>query len=184
MKKILFLIVTVCLVAVTSKAQYNSGPIRVDKTKTISAADTTVLSNVEDDVVSYQYTYVEGSGTSAGKIYIEGTVDGIAWKHIDSSLVLSDVATAQSVIGTLTATTYRSYRARCSNTSSATATIYFTLLRRPEDRLPSPSPVPIVLSRTFALPPVLLHTNSKYMHAPLFNSLLTYKSWTLVPVLN
>ena len=102
--------------------------------KTITAADTIAIGNVASKVVSLTATYVETSGTSAGKFYIEGTVDNIGWQHIDSSKSLADVATAQTITVASTATIFKDYRVRCSNTSSATGTLYFTILRRPDDR--------------------------------------------------
>lgn len=129
MKKIFAFFLAVLLIGTAVQAQ-----IRVDVKKTITAADTSTISNVGDKVVALQYTYVETSGTTAGKVYIEGTVDGVGWKHVDSTLSLSDVTTAQTVHIAVTATTFRNYRARNTNTGSATGTIYFTALRRPDDR--------------------------------------------------
>lgn len=132
MKKIFaFLFLLGCLA--TAKAQQAQLPIPVFKTKTITAADTLVLPLMESNVVSLQATYLETTGTSAGKFYIEGTVDGRAWVNIDSSKSLSDVTTYQTVVVSVSATTYRDYRLRCSNTSSATGTLFFTALRRPDE---------------------------------------------------
>lgn len=144
MKNFLFSIVA--LIGVTAvQAQV---PTR--SSKTITAADTLAQSNVGDRVVALQATYVETSGTSAGKFYLEGSVDGVAWVHIDSSKSLSDITTAQSVVVAVTATTYRDYRVRCSNTSSATGTLYFTVLRRTDDhREPEPMPVAALHKRPY-----------------------------------
>lgn len=102
--------------------------------KSITGADTITISNVKSKVVSLTATYVETSGTSAGKFYFEGSVDGVGWQHIDSSKSLSDVTTAQTLTVAVTSTIFAHYRLRCSNTSSAVATLYFTPLRRPDDR--------------------------------------------------
>lgn len=128
MKKVILFLFAAMLV-ISASAQ-----IPVVGKKTITTADTIVLDNLGSKVVSYQATYLETSGTSAGKFYIEGTIDGRAWVHIDSSKSLSDVTTYQTVVVTATATSYRSVRARCSNTSSATGTFWFTALRRPDDK--------------------------------------------------
>lgn len=127
MKKILLLGLSVCMVLVAS-AQVP------DRTKmTTTDADTLTFENVKSNVVSLTATYVETSGTSAGKFYFQGSVDGIGWLHIDSSKSISDVATAQTITVAVTATTYAHYRVIFSNTSSATGTFYFTILRRPDD---------------------------------------------------
>lgn len=128
MKKVLFLAASFLFLG----AVYAQVP--VPSKKTVTTADTITLSNIGSKVVSYQATYLEINGTSAGKFYLEGTVDGRAWVHIDSSKSVTDVTTYQTVIVTATATPYRSVRARFSNTSSATGTFWFTALRRPDDR--------------------------------------------------
>lgn len=132
MKQLLALI-TFSLALVAGAMAQEKGPIRVDVTHTITTADTAELSNVGSNVVGLQATYVETSGTSAGKFYIEGTIDGVAWVHIDSSKSLADVTTAQSVVVAVTTTAFRSYRCRNSNTSDAVGTFYFTALRRPDE---------------------------------------------------
>ncbi len=128
MKKII-----IALIAVLSFSMAEAQiPVRGKMTTT--DADTITLSNVGSKVVSLAASYVETSGTSAGKFYIQGTVDGISWHHIDSSKSVSDVATAQGVVVASTATVYKDYRVIFSNTSSATGTLYFTAFRRPDDR--------------------------------------------------
>lgn len=142
MKKFLIAIMATAFLGITSHAQF---PTKTQKT--ITAADTITTSLVGDKVVSVTATYVETSGTSAGKFYIEGSGDGVGWQHIDSSKSLSDVTTAQTITVAVTATIFQSYRVRCSNTSSATGTLYFTILRRPDDRLPAPAPMPMAYSK-------------------------------------
>jgi hypothetical protein len=129
MKKIFFSLIALVGIVSISQAQ-----VPLKTVHTITAADTITLSLVSSKVVSLACSYVETSGTSAGKFYIQGTVDGVTWKHIDSSFSLADVTTAQGVIVTQTATSYLSYRGICSNTSGATGTFTFTALRRPDDR--------------------------------------------------
>lgn len=128
MKKVVFLAAAVLFFSAVN------AQIPVTGKKTVTTADTIALDNIGSKVVSYQATYLETSGASAGKFYLEGTVDGRAWVHIDSSKSVTDVTTYQTVIVTATATPYRAVRARFSNTSSATGTFWFTALRRPDDR--------------------------------------------------
>jgi hypothetical protein len=129
MKKILFASFALVLLALNVSAQI---PVRTKHT--VAAADTITLSNVGSKVVGLQASYVESNGTSAGKFYIQGTLDGITWKHVDSSFTVTDVATAQAVIVAISTTTYKDYRCIFSNTSSASGSFYFTALRRPDDR--------------------------------------------------
>lgn len=129
MKKFFLIAIVFCGFTLASQAQ-----IPDKQVKAITGADTITISNVGSKVVSLDGAYVEGTGTSAGKFYFQGTVDGIFWSHIDSSKSLADVATAQGVHVAVTATTYKDYRLICSNTSAATATLYFTVFRRPDDR--------------------------------------------------
>jgi hypothetical protein len=143
MKKLFAFLSVVLLLSAAADAQV----FKEYSTKTITAADTITFSNIRSKVVSLQATYKETSGTSAGKFYLQGTNDGLAWQHIDSSKSLSDVTTYQTVIITATATSYASYRLICSNTSSATGTLYFTILRRPDDRVPLPAPMPVAKSK-------------------------------------
>ena len=128
MKKfILFL--GIALLAVTADAQSTKLV-----TKTITTADTVTFSNVPSKIKAFQYTYTETSGTTAGRVIFEGTVNG-TWVGVDS-LTLTDVATPQTrVFPVLSSngTTYLSYRIRCTNTSSATGTIRAAWLRRPDE---------------------------------------------------
>lgn len=100
-------------------------------TKTITAADTTTFTNVPSKLKGFQYTYTETSGTTAGKVYLEGTIN-TTYVLLDS-LTLSDVATAQTKVFALTSTTYLNYRFRNTNTSSATGAIRVAYLRRSDE---------------------------------------------------
>lgn len=103
-------------------------------TKTITTADTVLFSNVPSNITGFQYTYTETSGTTAGKVYLEGTINGTF--VILDSLTLADVAGAQTkvvAIAKSTGTTYLSYRWRNTNTSSATGTVRAAYLRRTDE---------------------------------------------------
>lgn len=96
--------------------------------KTITTADTITYASVASKLKGLQYTYTETSGTTAGKVYLEGTING-TWVLLDS-LTLADVATAQTKVVIVTATSYKGYRWRNTNTSSATGAVVATYLRR------------------------------------------------------
>lgn len=99
--------------------------------RTITAADTVSWLNVPSKVKGFEYSYTETSGTTAGKVYFEGTING-TWFALDS-ITLADVAQVQALkflIKTSDGTQYKSYRFRNQNTSSATGAIVAAYLRR------------------------------------------------------
>jgi hypothetical protein len=100
--------------------------------KTITAADTITFTAVPSKIKSFQYVYTETSGTTAGKVYLEGSIISGAWDLLDS-LTLSDVTTAQKKTFAITATNYLNYRLRNTNTSSATGAAKAAWLRRSDE---------------------------------------------------
>lgn len=121
-----------CAVAALSLATLQTSAQSTSlKSKTITAADTVTFTNVPSKIKAFQYQYTESSGTTAGKVYFEGTITG-TYVTIDS-LVLADVATAQTKLFALTSTSYLTYRFRNTNTSSATAAIKVAYLRRADE---------------------------------------------------
>jgi hypothetical protein len=131
MKKFLIAVVIAALSSlsfVTQKAQAQASPLQ---TKTITTADTITYTNVPSKIKSFQYEYTETSGTTAGKVYLEGTITG-TYVLLDS-LTLADVATAQTKVFLLTATSYKNYRFRNTNTSSATGTVKAAYVRRTDE---------------------------------------------------
>lgn len=98
-------------------------------TKSITSTDTTVFANIGSKVKSFQYTFTESSGTTSGKVYLEGTVNG-TWIAVDS-LTLSDVTTAQTKLFPVTSTNYLSYRFR--NSAAITGAVRAAWLRRTDE---------------------------------------------------
>src|SRR5262245_56079664 len=121
MKKIvsLLLIVAASLVSLSSNGQ--RGYSTLIKNTTIAAGDTVTVTNMEGGVVVFEYNVTEVSGTTAGKIYLEGKFLS-SWVKLDS-VSLSDVTTIQTLRYFPTKTYYRDYRLICTNTSSAVLTI-------------------------------------------------------------
>jgi hypothetical protein len=103
----------------------------VTVTRTITAADTISWANVASNVKGLQYTYTETSGTTAGKVILEGTING-TWVPIDS-ITLADNATAQTLYKAVINTNYKGYRFRNTNTSSATGGVVASYLRRTDE---------------------------------------------------
>ena len=133
MKKILFSIAVAAFTfaaSVVPVADVKAQTVKLT-TKTITAADTVTFSSVGSKVKAFQYTYTETSGTTAGKVYLEGNING-TWVALDS-LTLADVATAQTKVTVLTATSYLNYRFRNTNTSSATGAIRAAYIRRTDE---------------------------------------------------
>jgi hypothetical protein len=99
--------------------------------KTISAADTITFTSIPSRLKAFQYTFTESSGTTAGKVYLEGTVNG-TWVALDS-LTLADVGTAQTKVFPITSTSYLSYRFRNTNTSSSSGSVKAAYVRRTDE---------------------------------------------------
>lgn len=140
MKKILSLL-TLCLaVVIAASAQqpqitYAQPPVRTTLSpRNLVNTDTLAINfyGVGDNVKGFQITAVKVSGTVAGKIYLQGTLDGVAWVKIDS-LVLADVSTPQTKIVIPAHTTYNSYQAYAITSGTQSYTPYFTVLRRPNE---------------------------------------------------
>jgi hypothetical protein len=123
-KMVLFL--SVCFLLGAADAQI----VKITQ-KSISAPDTVVFTNAPSKIKAFQYQYTESSGTTAGKVYFEGTVTG-AYVIIDS-LLLADVSTAQAKLFSVSSTNYLTYRFRNTNTSSASGTIRCGYLRRADE---------------------------------------------------
>lgn len=105
-------------------------------TRTIAGVDTALwnATSVGSDVRGFQYTALKSSGTVAGKVILEGTING-TWVGVDS-LTLADVTYAQTKVTSVAptaGTTYRNYRYRCTNTSAATIVITATYIKRSDD---------------------------------------------------
>lgn len=136
MKKILFAALIAALTfgmtVVSTKAKAQSTNTT---TKTITAADTITYTSIGSNLRGLQYTYTETSGTTAGKVYLQGTING-TYVNLDS-LTLTDVATAQTKVFTVAPTAgtlYKNYRWVNTNTSSATGAVVATYLRRNDDK--------------------------------------------------
>ena len=144
MKKILFAaLVAVLTIGISVNAEAQRGYSHTVKNTTIVAGDTTTSLNVEGGIVTFEYNVTEVSGTTAGKVYLEGRMFS-AWVKLDS-ISLTDVTTMQTMRTFLTNTTYKDYRVICTNTSSATLTILAGYFRRPGAREPEPEPIPVPL---------------------------------------
>lgn len=128
MKKLLFILLA-AVAMITAKAQ-----VRV-----VSLPDTNVnavtsyinYNTVQSKVKAFQASVKKVSGTVAGKVYLEATVDGGQWVKLDS-LVLTDVA-AQTKVFPISATSYNSYRANFSTTGTQVSYLIFSMLRRPDE---------------------------------------------------
>lgn len=129
MKKILFAIIAFAFIGYSASAQ--KPYTHTVANKTISAADTITMSLVEDGVVQFEYNYTETSGTTAGKLYLEGQFLS-TWVKLDS-VSLTDVATKQTLRNFPVKTYYKNYRFINTNTSSSTGTVLAGYLRRPND---------------------------------------------------
>jgi len=124
---VLFAALSVLAMPLASDAQ--RGYTHTTKNASISAADTVTMLNVEGSVTTFEYNATETSGTTAGKVYLEGRFLS-SWVKLDS-ITLADVATIQTLRTFITNTTYKDYRFVNTNTSSSTQTILAGYFRRP-----------------------------------------------------
>lgn len=132
MKRILALGLAIGILA-TSFAQ--SGPIR-KATEVTNANATTAYatySATPSKVKAFQATVVKNSGTVAGALYLEATVDGSSWVQISNdTLALTNTAT-QTKVWTISGTSYHSYRCKFVTTGTQNSTLTFTYVRRLDD---------------------------------------------------
>ena len=107
--------------------------------RTVSAPDTAInadtstinFNSIASKVKSFQATVSKISGTVAGKVYLQGTVDGNAWLNIDS-LVLTNVITNTKVFPAYP-TIYNSYRAYFITSGTQQSVLTLAALRRPDE---------------------------------------------------
>ena len=129
---ILSALVAVFTFGISANANAQRGYTHTTKSASITAADTVTMTNVEGGVVAFEYNATETSGTTAGKVYLEGKLFS-SWVKLDS-ITLTDVATIQTLRTFLTNTTYKDYRFVNTNTSASTQTILAGYFRRPGAR--------------------------------------------------
>lgn len=135
MKKILFLLSMALFTLISVQAQR----VPTAVTRSISSFDT--LTNVDTSAINYnsigshvkgfQATVTKVSGTVAGKVYLQGTIDGYAWVTIDS-LTLSNQATNTKIFP-ITATTYNSYRSNAITSGTQVSVLTLAVLRRQDE---------------------------------------------------
>lgn len=133
MKKLFFIAAIAAFVITATVAPVSAIKAQATNTvtKTITGVDTVTWTSIGSRVKAFQYTYTETSGTTAGKVYLEGTITG-TWVALDS-LTLADVTTAQTKVTVVTATSYKQYRYRNTNTSAATGSVVAAYIRRPDE---------------------------------------------------
>jgi hypothetical protein len=129
MKRMLLLLTMVVGMFAVSNAQTTSKRIQPDTS--INATGTTItFQNMASKLVSIQSTVVLISGTGAGKVYMEGTVDG-NWITQDS-LVLANQA-INTKLFPISRTSFLSYRLRYVPTGTQTSRMTGTFCRRTDE---------------------------------------------------
>lgn len=135
MKK--FLLIALVAIFTISAVTIPSIEVKAQSTKLISksaitTADTINFLSVPSKIKSFSYTLLKTSGTVAGKVYLEAGSLTNQWETLDS-LTLANVTTLQVKTVIITATNYLNYRWRNTNTSSATAAVKASYLRRTDE---------------------------------------------------
>jgi hypothetical protein len=139
MKKILFVLAIAAALFVTSSVT-NEASAQVVTTAALAAGDTATnadtvyktFSTVEDGIVCFQAKVTKISGTVAGHVILQGTVDGTNWQNVNTdTLTLTDVAT-QIKIWPVDHGYYKGYRVRIITSGTQASVITFARLRRYE----------------------------------------------------
>ena len=96
-------------------------------------ADTLVISftNIGSNVKSFQASVSRLSGTAAGTVILQGTVDG-NWVTLKDTMTLSNQAT-NTKVWPICQTTYTSYRAYYIASGTQTSKLTFSYMRRPDE---------------------------------------------------
>jgi hypothetical protein len=133
MKKLLFASLAIVCLATTAIAQK---PFRTVKDTVINTnADTSnvTISNVEGGLKGLQATVIKTSGTVAGRVILQGSIDNVAWVDVNTdTLTLSNTA-SQSKVWAITNASYMSYRVEFITSGTQVSYIIFSAVRRPED---------------------------------------------------
>ncbi len=134
MKKLLSLLMIIAFTfgANNVMAQTNVKRLVVQSSNAVS--DTISFNPVVSKINGFQATVQKKTGTVAGKIYFEGSLDGIGWARIDS-ITLADVSINTKVFPILRSagTSYLGYRFSCVPTGTQTSTITATYIRRTDE---------------------------------------------------
>lgn len=138
MKKNFLLLISIALLFAATiapndlSAQINVKTLTVQSSNAVS--DTILFNRVVSRVNGFQVTVQKKTGTIAGKIYFEGSLDGIGWARIDS-ITLADAAINTKVfpVQKSVGTSYLNYRFNTALTGTQTSTIKATYIRRTDE---------------------------------------------------
>lgn len=88
------------------------------------------LTAVPSHIISFQTTVTRLSGTAGGKVYLEGTTDGVGWIRLDS-MTLTNQAINSKLFTLSTQPPCWSYRAYYISSGSQSSIQRFSYTRRP-----------------------------------------------------
>lgn len=118
----------------TASAQ---SPQRVTKVAPDTAinADTVIITYqmIPGAIKALQAVVTKVSGTVAGNLYLDGTIDGINWEAADTATVIVPNVARTVKVWKLPATYYYSYRVRYITTGTQRSVLSFSYMRRPDD---------------------------------------------------
>ena len=134
MKKLLSLLMITAFTFAANNvlAQTNVKSLVTQSSNAVS--DTILFNRVVSRINGFQITVQKNTGTVAGKIYFEGSLDGIGWARIDS-IALADAAINTKVfpIQRSVGTAYLHYRFNTAPAGTQTSTITATYIRRTDE---------------------------------------------------
>ncbi len=131
MKKLSILLFFVALIATSASAQIYSTKGKDTSTN----VDTTYITytSINSGVKGLQAAVTKVSGTPAGTILYQGTIDGANWVDATTdTFKLTNVA-LQTHVWAVSRTTYISYRAKIITSGTQVSVIQFSYCRRPDE---------------------------------------------------
>ena len=141
MKKFLLIALAASLSTLCVKAQSSVQPEWLRPERVVYPSDTTTnadtnyvtIKSVGSHVKAIQATVTKVSGTVAGTVILQGTVDGIAWVNVNTdTLTLTDQAT-NTKVWTISSTIYNSYRVQYKTSGTQVSYLNLSYLRRPDE---------------------------------------------------
>lgn len=141
MKKFLAIALLTTFTCTGLNAQSSVQPNWLMPERVVSANDTTsnadtnyvYIKSVGSHLKAIQATVTKVSGTVAGTVILQGTVDGIAWVNVNTdTLTLTDQAT-NTKVWVLTSTSYNSYRVQYKTSGTQVSYLNLSYMRRPDE---------------------------------------------------
>jgi hypothetical protein len=139
MKKIFIALFAFAICFAVSTAN-NTAHAQVYKTRTLAAGDTAsnattiylTKAAIEDGIVAIQAKVTKISGTVAGTVWLQGSIDGTNFETISTDTLALANQTTNFKIWTISKTNYSSYRIKVTTSGTQASVATLSWLRRHE----------------------------------------------------